>query len=198
MTFLALMVYAGAALGFIFVTLSLACGLYYLAELVEEHTVAAKKFIKWTLWTVVALHIILLVYDRFPVIRTLFSLACHGWYSLLLRDFPTIELTSPYFVVSCVLTVTDHFMWFFFFARHYHPFSEIATFFGICVWLVPFTFFISLSANEYTLPAFDPTAARRSEDSSPRKRGNLIKSISAYILQKKDEMLPSASARKNF
>jgi hypothetical protein len=31
---------------------------------------------------------------------------------------------------------------------------EIATFFSLLVWFVPFTYFISLSASENTLPAF--------------------------------------------
>lgn len=29
---------------------------------------------------------------------------------------------------------------------------DIASFFGLCVWLVPFTYFISLSANDNALP----------------------------------------------
>jgi len=31
-------------------------------------------------------------------------------------------------------------------------FNEIASFFLVCVWLVPFGFFISMSANDNTLP----------------------------------------------
>ena len=31
-------------------------------------------------------------------------------------------------------------------------FSEVASFFGICVWLAPFTLFVSLSASDQTLP----------------------------------------------
>lgn len=29
---------------------------------------------------------------------------------------------------------------------------DIAAFFGLCVWLIPFAYFISLSANDNTLP----------------------------------------------
>ncbi|KAB8336928.1 hypothetical protein FH972_021233 [Carpinus fangiana] len=35
---------------------------------------------------------------------------------------------------------------------HYPTFTEIASFFGICVWLVPFSLFVSLSASENVLP----------------------------------------------
>ncbi|RUS16610.1 transmembrane adaptor Erv26-domain-containing protein [Endogone sp. FLAS-F59071] len=48
MSFLHILAYVGAVLAFIFVTLSLACGLYYLAELVEEYTVLTKKIIRYS------------------------------------------------------------------------------------------------------------------------------------------------------
>lgn len=32
-------------------------------------------------------------------------------------------------------------------------FSEVASYFGICVWLVPFALFVSLSAGENVLPS---------------------------------------------
>lgn len=70
----------------------------------------------------------------------------------MLRTFPVIELTDPVFIVSCVLVLIDHFSWFFYFSANYRPFAEVATFFGLLVWLVPFLFFISLTANEYALP----------------------------------------------
>ncbi|RUS16609.1 transmembrane adaptor Erv26-domain-containing protein [Endogone sp. FLAS-F59071] len=51
-----------------------------------------------------------------------------------------------------VLVLVDHFVWFQYFTRHYVPFGDIAAFFGICVWIVPFAYFISLSANDNALP----------------------------------------------
>lgn len=50
------------------------------------------------------------------------------------------------------MAVTDHCIWFIYFSNNYYPFREILAFFTICVWLIPFGFFISLSANENTLP----------------------------------------------
>ena len=43
MWILPLVGYAGAIIGFCFLTLAIASGLYYLSELVEEHTVIAKR-----------------------------------------------------------------------------------------------------------------------------------------------------------
>jgi hypothetical protein len=46
----------------------------------------------------------------------------------------------------------DHGFWFFYFTQNYLEFNQIASFFLICVWLVPFAYFISLSAGENSLP----------------------------------------------
>lgn len=46
----------------------------------------------------------------------------------------------------------DHFLWFYYFTQQWHEFSEITAFFVVMVWLIPFSYFISLSANESTLP----------------------------------------------
>jgi hypothetical protein len=85
--------------------------------------------------------------------------------------WPVISLSSPSFAASCVLVIVDHFLWFFHFAHVTHEarqmarkayrgpsvvkvptFGDMATFFGICVWLTPLFLFLSLSANDNTLP----------------------------------------------
>ncbi|KAI9001909.1 transmembrane adaptor Erv26, partial [Gaertneriomyces semiglobifer] len=129
-----------------------ACGLYYLAELIEEHTITARRLIKHITLSIVVTQILLWLVDAFPLPQTLFTLFCHLWYSQLLRSFPVIELSSIAFMGSCLLVIVDHFVWFFWFVDRRFTFGEIASFFGVCVWLVPFLYFISLSANEYTLP----------------------------------------------
>ena len=62
------------------------------------------------------------------------------------------DIVFPCRPESIALVLADHFVWFFWFASVYHSLGEVASFFGICVWIVPFLFFISLSANEFTLP----------------------------------------------
>ncbi len=53
-----------------------------------------------------------------------------------------------------MLAVSSHVLWFRHFTstEQFYPFSEILAFFLFCVWLVPFGFFVSLSANESALP----------------------------------------------
>lgn len=67
-----------------------------------------------------------------------------------------------------VLVLLNHFLWFQHFSTppsrpsghsRYDPytdiptFTEIASYFGICVWLIPFALFVSLSAGEMVLPS---------------------------------------------
>lgn len=63
----------------------------------------------------------------------------------------------------------NHYLWFRHFSTPtpqtypYDPsqlpsFSEISSFFGICVWLTPFALFVSLSASDLTLPTMGSEA----------------------------------------
>jgi hypothetical protein len=71
---------------------------------------------------------------------------------------------------NAVLVLLNHYLWFTHFQappRHdtgtsyyyndplpssYPTFTEISSYFGLCVWLVPFSLFIALSAGENVLP----------------------------------------------
>lgn len=86
----------------------------------------------------------------------------------------------PCFQSSVVLVLVDHFLWFQYFARHYYSFMTIASFFGICVWMVPFAYFISLSANDNALPSFD-----KSQENKQKKNG-ILKNLFGSMLGRKD------------
>ncbi|KAL8849282.1 MAG: hypothetical protein Q9221_005752 [Calogaya cf. arnoldii] len=163
--------YAGVLFGFGFLTLAIASGLYYLSELVEEHTVFAKKLLTRLIYSVIAIQVLLSAIDRFPITLSLVSIGSHAIYAGNLRHFPIVRLTDPVFLLSCVLVILNHFLWFHHFSAPPGPsssrnrtanrydytdipsFTEIASFFGICVWLVPFAMFVSLSAGENVLPS---------------------------------------------
>ncbi|KAI9306535.1 transmembrane adaptor Erv26-domain-containing protein, partial [Cunninghamella echinulata] len=120
---------------------------------------------------------------------------CHGVYSLNLRTFPFIQLTSLPFISSCVLVFVDHFIWFNYFTKYYRPFMDIASFFGVCVWLIPFTYFISLSANDNALPLSDPSAA----DMIPnQQKKGLFKTIFGFIGNKQDQQTFPMTSKINF
>ncbi|KAF2854657.1 DUF396-domain-containing protein [Plenodomus tracheiphilus IPT5] len=167
MWILPLLGYVGVVLGFAFLTLAIASGLYYLSELVEEHTVFAKKLLYRLIYGVVGLQVLLLVVDRFPIGLSALSVVSHGIYAQNLRRFPVVKLTDPLFLLSCALVIANHYLWFRHFSTplpssSYNPyardaniptFTEIASYFGLCVWLVPFALFVSLSAGENVLPS---------------------------------------------
>ncbi|KAJ4984493.1 transmembrane adaptor Erv26 [Stagonosporopsis vannaccii] len=161
--------YVGVILGFAFLTLAIASGLYYLSELVEEHTVFAKKLLTRLIYGVVAIQTLLFLVDGFPIGLSVLSIVSHVIYAQNLRRFPIVKLTDPLFLLSCGLVIANHYLWF----RHFsapspssntysnYPydrpdiptFTEIASYFGLCVWLVPFALFVSLSAGENVLPS---------------------------------------------
>ncbi|KAI9724442.1 MAG: hypothetical protein M1812_000510 [Candelaria pacifica] len=169
MWILPLVGYIGVILGFGFLTLAIASGLYYLSELVEEHTVLAKKLLTYLIYIVVAIQFLLAVIDRFPISLSLLSIFSHVVYAGNLRRFPIVKLSDPLFILSCILVLLNHYLWFQHFSlppslpptsrtnRYVTPdlptFTEIASYFGLCVWLVPFALFVSLSAGENVLPS---------------------------------------------
>jgi len=165
MWILPLVGYLGMLLGFAFLTLAIASGLYYLSELVEEHTVIAKKLLTRLIYSVVVVQILLVLFDGFPFMLSLLSIGSHIVYLGNMRRFPVVRLSDPLFLTSCVLVLLNHYLWFKHFSAvprvpprsRYEPinfpsFTEIASYFGLCVWLVPFALFVSLSASDNVLP----------------------------------------------
>lgn len=171
---LPLLGYVGVLLGFCFLTLSIASGLYYLSELVEEYSVLSSKVLRRLIYTVIAVQTLLWLVDGFPWHLTLLGVASHLVYLSNLRHFPVVKLTDPLFLLSCALVIGNHWLWFRHFSEppSYHSgarrdfrdrynaplynaptFTEIASYFGLCVWLVPFALFVSLSAGENVLPS---------------------------------------------
>lgn len=166
--FIQLISYVGTVLGFVFLTLSTASGLYYLSELVEEYTEPTKRFLHKAIYTIIAIYVLLVVFDGFPLLLTLFSIFTYVIYLQNLKHFPFISLTEPTLMLSCVLVLVNHYLWFkhfndveippqFRYDPNYTPkrrasFAEVASFFGICVWFIPFALFVSLSAGENVLP----------------------------------------------
>ncbi|KAI9460263.1 transmembrane adaptor Erv26-domain-containing protein, partial [Lactarius psammicola] len=163
--------YVAAVAAFMFITLSLASGLLWLSELIEEHSKLAKVLGKRGIYVIISIHVLLAFTDALPFHKVAFSILCHVVY---LQNFshtwPVISLSSPSFVASCILVVADHFMWFFHFARRTHearqaahkayrggpvvrpPTSATWRPFRALRLAHPLFLFLSLSANDNTLP----------------------------------------------
>jgi hypothetical protein len=179
--------YLGILLGFAFLTLSIASGLYYLSELVEEHSVLSAKLLRNLIYGVILAQLLLCAIDGFPLFLTILGIASHAVYMSNLRHFPIVKLGDPLFLLSCALVVVNHWLWFRHFSEptafesnktrvgmgrdRYSPatttqpsFTEIASYFGLCVWLVPFALFVSLSAGENVLPSMGSEYATGERD----------------------------------
>ncbi|KAL4783473.1 transmembrane adaptor Erv26 [Aspergillus varians] len=172
MWILPLVGYLGVIVGFCFLTLAIASGLYYLSELVEEHTVLARRLLSRLIYGIIAIQVLLFLFDKFPLSLSLLSISSHIVYASNLRRFPIVKLSDPFFILSCFLVGLNHWLWFRHFSKPTAPprsptswrqpyqvgpgdmptFTEVASYFGLCVWLVPFALFVSLSAGENVLP----------------------------------------------
>ncbi|NXD74599.1 TX261 protein, partial [Eolophus roseicapillus] len=84
-----------------FVTLAIAAGLYYLAELIEEYTVVTKRIIKYMIWFSSAVLVGLYLFEQFPGFMVGVGLFTNLVYFGLLQTFPFIVLTSSNFILSC-------------------------------------------------------------------------------------------------
>jgi len=79
----------------------IASGLYYLSELVEEHTVIAKRFLTRMIYAIIGAQALLCIIDGFPFKLSVMSIVSHFVYLLNLRRFPFVKLSEPLFISSC-------------------------------------------------------------------------------------------------
>uniref|UniRef100_A0A182JWF3 Protein TEX261 n=1 Tax=Anopheles christyi TaxID=43041 RepID=A0A182JWF3_9DIPT len=152
MSFLGLLSYVSLLVQICFVTVSIAAGLYYLAELVEEYTVIAKKVISWMVAVTASLYVIFIFTENFTWTMLLCGLGSQILHGLILTDFPYVRFLSPAFIGAVGLLMVNHYLAFVYFQLQYHTFTEVLAYFTLCLWLVPFALFVSLSANDNVLP----------------------------------------------
>lgn len=196
-----IVVYFGGYLFLVFFAICLATGLYYIADLVEEHTRSTRKVISVAIKVTVGLHVALLLVDWLPIWCTAVGIAAHVAYFRLLRTYPYFSLKSPDFLVAVGLLVASHVAWLRFFLgspNHAHVSIEwLCGFLLVTTWLVPSAFFMSLSANESVLPGSAPGPYQgyvRSEADpramAPKRGRSTLLGLLNYLRQKRDEVLP--------
>ncbi|NP_001280447.1 protein TEX261 [Acyrthosiphon pisum] len=182
MIFMFLVIAIAVVLQIALISVFIGAGVYYLAEFVEEHTALTKKVIKWTIHVVIICHIGLYVFDNLPLTLIALGLLSHIVYYFLLTDFPHFNLTSLSFISSIILLIGNHVLAFKFFRQRYTTLSEVFSYFTVCLWMVPFMFILSLSANDNTLPITNVDDNVVSHYFTNRKRSYKIKNLFTYLV----------------
>ncbi|KAJ2789635.1 erv26 super protein [Coemansia guatemalensis] len=187
MTFLGLLSAAGWVLGLIFAIFSLACGLYVVSEWVEEYPRLTRQVIHVSVWTVDVVHV-LAAFDGLSVWRLAVSAAANHIYALNLARFPLVDLGSATFVGSCLLAVSNHFLFFFYFMSHLRfPFDQVCAFMFFGVWLVPLALFVSLTPVDASLPSAQAATGDRSKN-----RQNIFKMVFSRFGRSEERRLPQS------
>lgn len=101
-----------------------AAGLYYLAELVEEYTVIAKKIISYLVLTTTLIYVLFLFMDRLPWSMVLCGLIAQAMHGLIMANFPYVQFLSVPFIGAFSMLLVNHWLAFEFFAQNYYTFSE--------------------------------------------------------------------------
>lgn len=152
MWFLYLLSWVALVLQISFITIAIAAGLYYLAELVEEYTVISKKIILWMTLLTLGCYICFLLFEELPTMMVVCGIISQIAHLYILKTFPFVVILSPEFIIAVILIFINHYLAFQYFSSVYYSFSEVMAYFTLCLWMVPFALFVSLSANENVLP----------------------------------------------
>lgn len=109
-----------------FITLSIAAGLYYLAELTEEYTVVAKKVIKCLTVFTCVVYLCLMLFENLTWFMIIFGLAAQAVHFIILSEFPFVKFISVHFLGAVSLWMLNHYLAFSFFHASYYPLSEVS------------------------------------------------------------------------
>lgn len=112
----------------------------------------AKKVIMLLILATTTIYLGLTFFERLSWSLILTGFASQAAHAMILRSFPFVRLSSPAFILAVILVIVNHFLAFGFFSQNFYPLTEVLAFFTLCLWIVPFALFVSLSANDQVLP----------------------------------------------
>lgn len=113
------------------ICLFVAAGLYYVAELVEEYTVTAKKVITVEVLLVTIIYLMFMFTDNLPWSMVICGLIAQASHAVILTEFPYVRLLSIQFISAAVMLFVNHYLAFSFFTKNYYNFSEVGHIFSI-------------------------------------------------------------------
>eukprot|EP00890_Picochlorum_soloecismus_P004883 jgi/Picsp_1/5396/NSC_02756-R1_protein len=206
------LVYIGFYLFIVFLSLGIACALYYLAELIEEFLRTTKRLIDYTIKATVVANGLLII-DGLPFYCILSGLMAHGlYYRLLHRSrFPYISLESPDALMAMGGFICNTGAWVFYYWHSRYTTEYIAAFLLITTWLVPFTLSLSLAGEQTSLPGAggypysvstqfgSPGHSYSHSDSGASSGGKQRRGLALRIFEllrmKRDEVIPEMMSK---
>jgi len=144
--------YVSSYLAVVFALLCLAMGVIYVSELMEEYPTLSKQCLRYTIYIVNLVHILLWLCDGFPFFHCLAGFIAHVVYAQMLWRYPDVSLISARFLSFVIALIATNWIWIQYFKQFYFSFGEVLGFFLVCVWLVPVLFIISLNVEDTSLP----------------------------------------------
>lgn len=103
-----------------------AAGLYYVAELVEEYTVTAKKVITIIVLFVTTVYLLFMFLDNLPWSLVICGLLAQALHAIILTDFPYVKFMSVQFIGAVLMLFVNHYLAFSFFTQYYYNFTEVS------------------------------------------------------------------------
>jgi Transmembrane adaptor Erv26 len=122
-------------------------GLYRAIHFIENHPTRAKRRIEYMIWILSLTHIFLYL-RGFSLPCMVYSLVCQYTFYSMLPDYPNIDSSSPSFLLAVLMVFVNHFWYLVNMIRKQMGVVEIVVYFFVPVWATPFSFFLSLTAND--------------------------------------------------
>lgn len=142
------------------------------------------------------IYLLFFLTENFPIWINIFGILAQVMHLLIIRSFPEVRIGSPEFIVAVILLIVNHSLAYSFFNEIYYSLSEVLAYFTLCLWLVPFSLFVSLSANDQVLPTFQDQGSGEDVVTnyfSSKKRKNLLN----FFKNAKESLLPTR-VKKSF
>jgi hypothetical protein len=154
--------------------LGIGLGIIKAIDYIEDQAYAAKKHIETIIQVSMGFHVIMLL-RGVSIFQILFSLSIQYSFFCLLDLYPLIKMDNPYFIYGTVASLMNHFLVIRLLFQNNVLGLEIIFYF-LLIWITPFCFFISLSAN-------DEVIFVKGKSSSSTLIGNFLKK---YVLSHKN------------
>lgn len=148
-----ILVYGGFYAFVVFLSLGIACALYYLAELVEEYLKTTRRILEHVVKATVVMNLALFI-DGLPILCISAGCIAQLLYFRILRSkrFPYLDMSSPDVLLGLAGFLASTGFWIKYFWNSRYTNEYVASFLLVTTWAVPFMLSLCLAGGESVLP----------------------------------------------